>query len=375
LPAQGVADRRPTPAPRLRLVEISDEEAWHREASNFADHDYRQTWAWGSCSAIRTGARPEYVAVVDRDGDVVGLVSVRVKQLAGSVGIAYASGGPLVRHWADGDDLSPGRRRLTAVLRVLTAEYALRRRLVLRIVPSPAPPDWADVQRQVFEAAGFAPTTRMPRQRTIIVDLDVEPEQLRASFAQKWRNCLNRAEREPLRIRADRSTQLLDNFLPLHDELVARKGFIPGLPAAFFVDVQRRLPLHSRFHVALADAADTLAAGHVTAIVGDTAVYVLGASNEEGRRRKAAYLLQWHAMAAARAAGCRWYDLGGIDPAANPDGYHFKRGIGGVDVTAAGPYEIRPPGLSGHAALAAEAAYHRLGRQLGRFSGRRHRVS
>jgi lipid II:glycine glycyltransferase (peptidoglycan interpeptide bridge formation enzyme) len=70
-------------------------------------------------------------------------------------------------------------------------------------------------------------------------------------------------------------------------------------------------------------------------------VYLLGATSPEALTVKAAYLLQWKAIEEARARGCRWYDLGGIDPAENPGVFHFKEGLGGADVTAAGPFEWR----------------------------------
>ena len=63
--------------------------------------------------------------------------------------------------------------------------------------------------------------------------------------------------------------------------------------------------------------------------MGDTAIYLLGATNERARELKAAYFLQWQAMLWLKDRGARWYDLGGIDPEANPGGYHFKSGFGG----------------------------------------------
>ena len=55
----------------------------------------------------------------------------------------------------------------------------------------------------------------------------------------------------------------------------------------------------------------------------------------------------------------RAYDLGGIDPEGNPGVFHFKRGLGGVEVQAAGPYEARPSGLAGRLPLAVERGYAR----------------
>ena len=85
-----------------------------------------------------------------------------------------------------------------------------------------------------------------------------------------------------------------------------------------------------------------LAAAMITAL-GDTAVYLYGASSNEERNRMPAYAVQWAAMRWARERGCTRYDLWGVPDAdlqeleANfterRDGlwpvYRAKRGYGG----------------------------------------------
>ena len=51
---------------------------------------------------------------------------------------------------------------------------------------------------------------------------------------------------------------------------------------------------------------------------------------------KGAYLLHWTLIRSLRERGVRYYDLGGIDPEANPGVYHFKRGFSGVEVSHIG---------------------------------------
>jgi lipid II:glycine glycyltransferase (peptidoglycan interpeptide bridge formation enzyme) len=58
----------------------------------------------------------------------------------------------------------------------------------------------------------------------------------------------------------------------------------------------------------------------------------------------AAYLLQWAAIQKAKALGCQWYDLGGIDPEGNPGVYNFKKRMGGKEIILPGPFQITPGG-------------------------------
>ena len=59
---------------------------------------------------------------------------------------------------------------------------------------------------------------------------------------------------------------------------------------------------------------------------------------------RAAFLLQWAVIEHARERGLKRYDLGGIDPDANPDVYRFKGRMGGQEVERPAVWE-KPAGL------------------------------
>jgi len=132
------------------------------------------------------------------------------------------------------------------------------------------------------------------------------------------------------------------------------------LDAHFYAQLQRELPLEDTFHLSVAYANGQLVAGHVCSMLGDTAVVLLRAGTPAAREHRAAYLLQWYALRVARERGCRWYDLGGIDPENNPGVYTFKAGLGGVEITAPGPFEIAPTSVSRRIVRGAERIYRGL---------------
>jgi len=285
------------------------------------------------------GARSEHVAVV-QEGEVLGLADVRVKQIPVlRAGIAYINGGPLVRRDDDQDS-----RRLSLCLEALKEEYANRRGFVLRIL-APVGCEDRDCQRTaIFSQAGFLPSNASKPYRTLLVDITREPEEIRRALAQKWRNCLNQSEKRDLVVRSGTNPDLFRKFCDLFSRFVERKRFEVDLTPSFYVEVHEQLPEADRFHISLAEAGGTVVAGHVASLLGDTCVYLLGASSDEGLRSKASYLLQWQAICTARERGLKWYDLGGIDPVVNPGVYHFKNGLGGWDVTAPGPVEYQALG-------------------------------
>jgi lipid II:glycine glycyltransferase (peptidoglycan interpeptide bridge formation enzyme) len=192
------------------------------------------------------------------------------------------------------------------------------------------------------------------------VDIARPLAEVRTGLAQKWRNCLNKAERQELQIVVGFDRGLFDQFSPLFDELVTRKSFSAPLGPDFYAELQDRLPERERLLLAIAWVDDAPAAGVVASIHGDTAVYLLGASNDAARKRNAAYLLQWKVIEAAAARGCRWYDLGGVDIDDNPGVYKFKLGFGGEERVSPGPYEIGSDRLRWNTVRAAERAYRVL---------------
>jgi Acetyltransferase (GNAT) domain len=341
------------PASGERELRRATRDEWIELAAGFQDHNYRQCWDYAAMMAAQSHAAAENV-VVTLAGDPVGLASVRVKRLRGAgTGIAYVSGGPLVRHHEEAD----AGERLALALDALKREYVERRRMVLRVAPAPGDAAWNSIQADRFAAAGFGVAEHLPAYRSMFVDLGRPLAEIRTGFAQKWRNCLNKAERQEVSVVEGWDERLFAEFAPLFDELVTRKSFEASLGPDFYARLQERLPSAERLLIAIARVEDEPAAGIVASIHGDTAVYLLGASNDAGRRRNAAYLLQWKVIEAAIARGCRWYDLGGVDVERNPGVYRFKLGLGGDERVSPGPYELAGDRVRWAAVRAAERAF------------------
>ncbi len=310
---------------------------WRDLVPAFRDYNYRHVWGFAAGCAARFRGTVEQVAITQKDS-VAGLASVRVKRLAGlPVGLAYVNGGPLVRR----DEVTDA-ERLRLCLAALVDEYVRRQGLVLRILPALGSEDWNQVQASAFEDLRFSLSEGGSKYRTFLLDVDRPLDVIRKGFAQKWRNCLNSAEKQSCTVRTSTDPNFFDEFCRVFDQMIQRKQFAVDLDPPFYARVQRQVEHRERFQVTLVDQGGRVVAGHVSSTLGDTCVYLLGASTDEGLRSKASYLLQWHVIQLAQQRGCRWYDLGGIDPEANPGVYHFKSGLGGDDVTAPGPFELAP---------------------------------
>lgn len=320
-------------------IQPVDRQTWQQLAPSFLDYNYRQLWDFGGACAQRVGAFNEHVAVYDGD-ELIGLADVRIKCIPFlKTGIAYINGGPLIRRNGDEDD---NLNRLQITLTELVEVYVKQKKLVMRIQLPLAFDSWSGILNKTFMDIGFDVGTHLQPYRTFVVDLGLSLEVIRKQFLQKWRNCLNNSEKRNLTVKTGVNNHLFAEFISLFGELKQRKDFDVQLSPEFYTNVQDRLPEGERFYITIVCENDQPAAGHIGSFLGDTSVYLLGATNRVGLQNKAAYLAQWSFIQEAKARGCRFYDLGGIDPDENPGVYRFKKGMGGIDVTAPGPFEYYP---------------------------------
>jgi lipid II:glycine glycyltransferase (peptidoglycan interpeptide bridge formation enzyme) len=167
---------------------------------------------------------------------------------------------------------------------------------------------------------------------------------MRKALDQKWRNQLNRSEKNGLVLEVSDSPEAYREFLRLYRYMWERKRFETSVDPEEFGRMQDLLTGSARMQTFLAKIDGQAIGAVVCSLMGNTAIYLLGATDDKARELKAAYYLQWQAMLWLKDHGASAYDLGGIDPETNPGGYHFKSGFGGNDVTQLAPHS-HPGGL------------------------------
>lgn len=309
---------------------------WCALLSQFADGNFYQTHAYG---AVSWGERNLVHLCIRQDGAVRAIAQIRTARIGRWWGMAYVRWGPCV-HRKDG---SWDAEAFRAALELLREEFVFRRGWVLRVIPNIFREDApAGPARQILEQLGFLEHAPQAVYRTARVDLDPPLEIVRKRLDGKWRNQLNAASRNPLRVVEGNDTELFDRFMVLYEEMMARKRFDTTVNVRDFRQMQEHLEPSEKLRVALALHGDQPHAALVVTDVGNTGIYLLGATGEAGLKSKASYLLQWRMMEFLKAQGCRFYDLGGINPEGNPGVYHFKAGMGGSEVRQLGRFEAAP---------------------------------
>jgi hypothetical protein len=301
---------------------------WHRLLENFSDANLYQTWNYG---AIRWGEPNLSHLVLRCQAEVIGLAQLRILRtpVIGS-GVAYLRWGPLFQPRSGGGDAACLRR----VIAALQQEYVVKQGHALRLLPNAfGGTARAKMFETVLAESGFKPVADDPVYRTLLVDLAPTLEEIRRQFDQKWRNQLNQSERNQLVVTEGTDSESWRLFEQLYRDMMARKQFETTVSIEESGAMQAALPEALKLRVFIARHADEPVAGIACSFIGDTGVYLLGATNDQALKLRAANLLQWEALKKAKALGLLFYDLGGIDPETNPGGFHFKQGLSGQDVS------------------------------------------
>jgi lipid II:glycine glycyltransferase (peptidoglycan interpeptide bridge formation enzyme) len=143
-------------------------------------------------------------------------------------------------------------------------------------------------------------------------------DQLRKNLDKKWRNQLNAAERNQFNVCVGSDSETYRSFCRLYVQMRERKHFQTSVDIEEFGRMQDQLPDARKMKVLICKQGDEPLAGLVASALGDSAIYLLGATSDAAMRLKAAYELQWTLIRLLKEQGIRYYDLGGTDPEANP---------------------------------------------------------
>jgi hypothetical protein len=316
--------------PRVELNHVSAAQ-WAELLQQFEDATIYQTCAYGEVS---WGAANLAHVVVRESDDVVGLAQVRILTAPLGTGVAYVRWAPLWKKRGQSANVA----NFEQVIVALKNEYAIRRGLLLRIVPHVYASE-SEAVLNCLRANDFSKNEELHSYRTFRVDLTPTLEEIRKRLDQKWRNQLNRAEKNGLTVREGEGSDLYDIFLRLYDEMYARKEFDTSVDPRQFGKLQQKLASDEKMRILICEKDGAPLSALVGSAMGDTCIYLLGATSNEGMKHKGSYLLQWRMLQWGKERGCKFYDLGGINPDKNPGVYHFKEGFGGEDSSLIGTFE------------------------------------
>ncbi len=267
--------------------------------------------------------------VIRIDGAEAGLLQLQEVGLAGrAIHLLSLDRGPV---WFEGaGSLDHWQSFLEALNATFPRRLGRRRRFLPEIADTPA-------ARDRLAAGGFRRQQNVPGYQTIWLDLTPAVDTLRAGLKQKWRNTLNKAERQRLSVEIDETGDWLD-WIVMRYAADKKARDYPGPEPAFLATLAEAFAIHRTCLILTATRDGETVAAVLLLLHGRSATYQVGWSSPDGRKLGAPTLLLWRSVSLLRERGYRDFDLGGVNDRDAAGVKSFKAGLGGEEVRLVGQY-------------------------------------
>ena len=295
---------------------------WNNILLFFEDSNINQTWDYNNFRSKRNST-----IVLKKNNIIILAAIIRIELLPLiNKGIAYLGNGPLWRLKNGTFNKSDYQKFLSE----LTNEYVIKRNLYLQISTNTFNNEesFEDILN-AFQNENFK--FKFSNQFTFILNINKTIEELRTSLHPKWRNALIKAEKSNLKVRISNEFSDFIIFSNIYIEMLNRKKYKNSVDLSPYEYIQKSLPLNLKPTIVICEKEDVPLSGAVFSTCGDTAIYLLGATSNEGLQFNSSYLIQWRFIEWLKINQYSNYDLGGVDPKSVPTTYQFKSRICGKE--------------------------------------------
>jgi lipid II:glycine glycyltransferase (peptidoglycan interpeptide bridge formation enzyme) len=340
------------------VEDATDHLEWDAFVERTVGGDLVQSSAWARLK--RTSGMEVHRIVVRLDGPIVAGVQLLARRLPLLGAVAYAPYGPVVAPDAPDAAVALLVEHITKFCRV-----AAVRALFVQ------PPRGGARIAAALRSVGFEPTQMdVAPCETVRIDLDRTPAQLLEGMSKHTRRDVRQSFREPINVRfATRAD--LRSFYELYCCTAARQAFTP-LPFRYLEHMWDELHPGGRLEILIADVNGVDVSGNMISCFGDTITgrwLGFDATRVQQRLRPNEALI-WAAMNWARARGCRWLDVGGVNRAivASADQVPLKLRFGGTAFAYPEPLKliVNPVARRAYRVVGSNDSVRRLRRSLAR---------
>ena len=187
---------------------------------------------------------------------------------------------------------------------------------------------------------GLHPMRRiMSGMSTVMLDIGLPMDNLRAQLEGRWRSSLASAESSPLTVHRVGTNPGQYRWLLDNETQQRVDKNLDGLPLPFFdLYVQSRKQPSKNILTIRADLGRERVAAMLFLIHGEAAIYQIGWTTDQGRELNAHHLTLWRAIEELQTRGVRVLDLGGVNTVRSAGVARFKMRTGGKVLTLAGTY-------------------------------------
>ena len=313
----------------ITIQEITDKEQWNSFLLSQPRGHLLQSYEWGELNKYLGGQIYRLGAL--ENGRMIGAMMLTLSPVAGRrfpFNWLYSSRGPTV----EGPD-SPA---LSALIEYAQKMLAKRLHAVaLRVEPNIADDDPAMEQwLAAYRALGFQTNPyAVHGRRSWVLDIRPSAEELLAKFKMTWRQNVRSAGRKGVIIREATSEADFDAYYNLLKLTSERDAFFIH-DKNYHQEILRQFSERGDAVLYLAEHEGEAIAAKVLIRFGDWCWDMFGATSNNKRNLKPAYLLQYRCIQWAQAKGCSFFDFRTIPEILEPGEemwgvYEYKKGFGG----------------------------------------------
>ena len=291
---------------------------WRDLYSQATQQNWMQTWAYAQASLATDHLRSR-LGVIEQNGQVIGVLCIQEIKL-GPIHIVNLKRGPL---WFS----PPTAEAFIEFASAFRNEFPKSLFQRLRWLPE------FEIQEanktevvEKLNKIGFK--LRKENFVTSWIDLNQSAEQLRKNTEQKWRNCLNKAEKSNLTIKHEERLQDKNLFFTNYQKHLQSKKYHGPSQNFLRIEFSELEKTNDIFYLWAFHGAEPIACVVIT-VHGNTAAYRMGWNTESGRNYNAHYLLLWKALLISKERNLKYFDIGGLLPDDAPGITKFKNGLGG----------------------------------------------
>lgn len=295
-----------------------------------------QSWEYGSAKELAENWKVLRFMVSDSSGNPVALAQILTRSVPILGGIARLNRGPLLlNEFREDQKIERALNVIWAILR----EARRRRWWVVQIAPELPGTD------KVFARLKQMGLRKQPNMvcSSGLVDLGVDENSLLMSLDGKWRNVLRKGQKLGVEVKHIDAANLVQNLLISgYREFQRSKGF-EGLSESLLRNLAKQHGKEWQFDLFISLAPQEPDSNEPIGILatirhGDTATYLIGFTNDQGRQMQANSVMLWNSILHAKHNSCKWFDIGGLGPT-TPNGIaKFKRGLNAEPYALAGDF-------------------------------------
>ena len=309
----------------MRLLEEKDKKNYTDFLKKHERCNFQQSLEWAK---VKSNWKNEVVLAENKDGNIIGSISILIRKIPIFGYIMYSSRGPI----CDVHDKSV-LLQLTEGAKEIAKKYNA---IVFSIEPDIKSNDkeFREIITQIgYKIKDNAKNFREEIQPRYVFRLDLKgktEEDVLKECHQKTRYNIKLATKKGVTIKEGTREDLKD----FHNIMVTtgqRDGFVIRSLSYFEKMYDELAPVHMK--VLMAYYEDKPIAGIIPIMYGNKTWYLYGASSNEHRNLMPNYLLQWTMIKQAIQNGCEMYDFRGVSGVVDENHpqyglYRFKKGFG-----------------------------------------------